>query len=102
MEADGRPAHVAACKWLLLQARHAAEFGVHIPSNVNVDFCKVMERMRTLHANFSPIDSCDRFQNKLGIVVFQVRQTKVGSNLAMRKVVLQIFCSLAPLFLYYC
>lgn len=39
-----------------------------------MDFGKVMERMRRLRASISPTDSCDRFQNQLGIDVFQVHK----------------------------
>ncbi len=56
---------------MLPQAKNAAEYGVNIP-DVQVDFGKVMERMRRLRASISPTDSCDRFENKLGIDVFQV------------------------------
>ncbi|KAL3134584.1 class-I pyridine nucleotide-disulfide oxidoreductase [Trebouxia sp. C0009 RCD-2024] len=61
---------ILRCAHVVREAKNAAEFGVDIP-NVHVNFGKVMERMRTLRANFSPTDSCDRFQNKLGVDVFQ-------------------------------
>ena len=54
-----------------MQARKAAEFGVNV-KDVQVDFGKVMERMRRLRANISPTDSCERFQKELHVDVFQV------------------------------
>ena len=57
-----------------LQAKNAAEYGVTV-QGVQVDFGKVMERMRRLRASISPTDSCDRFQNQLSIDVFQVHKT---------------------------
>lgn len=47
----------------------AEKFGVKVPDGVEVDFTKVMERMRQLRAGISHHDSVARFQ-KLGIDVF--------------------------------
>jgi pyruvate/2-oxoglutarate dehydrogenase complex dihydrolipoamide dehydrogenase (E3) component len=47
----------------------AAEFGVHVPEGVRIDFSQVMERMRRLRASIAPHDSAKRF-NELGIDVF--------------------------------
>jgi pyruvate/2-oxoglutarate dehydrogenase complex dihydrolipoamide dehydrogenase (E3) component len=49
--------------------RAAAEFGVHVPDGVRVDFPKAMERMRRLRASIAPHDSAQRFSD-LGIDVF--------------------------------
>ncbi len=49
--------------------RRAHEFGVHVPTGVNVDFAAAMERMRRLRAEISPHDSARRFQ-ELGIDVY--------------------------------
>lgn len=49
--------------------RQAGEYGVTVPDGAEVDFPKVMERMRRLRAEISPHDSVDRF-TKLGIDVF--------------------------------
>ncbi len=49
--------------------RDAAEFGVHLPVGIQTDFAEVMERMRRLRAQISPVDSAKRFAN-LGVDVF--------------------------------
>ncbi|RPJ73115.1 MAG: mercuric reductase, partial [Desulfobacteraceae bacterium] len=49
--------------------RDAAEFGVHVPEGVRVDFSRVMERMRRLRASIAPHDSVKRF-SELGVDVF--------------------------------
>jgi pyruvate/2-oxoglutarate dehydrogenase complex dihydrolipoamide dehydrogenase (E3) component len=49
--------------------RDAAEFGVHVPKGVRVDFGHVMERMRRLRASIAPHDSAKRF-SELGVDVF--------------------------------
>jgi mercury(II) reductase len=47
----------------------AAEYGIHVPEGVEVDFPQVMERLRRLRASISPHDSAHRFQ-QLGVDVF--------------------------------
>ncbi|MFO7707716.1 MAG: mercuric reductase [Desulfobacterales bacterium] len=49
--------------------RAAAEFGVHVPDGVRVDFGQAMERMRRLRASIAPNDSAKRFSD-LGVDVF--------------------------------
>jgi pyruvate/2-oxoglutarate dehydrogenase complex dihydrolipoamide dehydrogenase (E3) component len=49
--------------------RNAAEFGVHVPEGVRVDFGQAMERMRRLRASIAANDSAERFRT-LGIDVF--------------------------------
>ncbi|DBB17537.1 hypothetical protein WJX82_003846 [Trebouxia sp. C0006] len=61
---------ILRCAHVVREAKNAAEYGVTV-QGVQVDFGKVMERMRRLRASISPTDSCDRFQNQLGIDVFQ-------------------------------
>jgi len=56
-------AHTAAT------VRDAAEFGVNVPPGTEVDFGKVMERMRKLRSDISAHDSVKRFSD-LGIDVF--------------------------------
>ena len=63
---------------MLPTGKNAAEYGVTVQC-VQVDFGKVMERMRRLRASISPTDSCDRFQNQLGIDVFQVHKGFSGT-----------------------
>ncbi|MGD9721443.1 MAG: mercuric reductase [Pirellulales bacterium] len=47
----------------------ACDFGIRVPAGVEVDFAAVMERMRRLRANISPLDSARRF-TELGVDVF--------------------------------
>lgn len=56
-------AHTAAT------VRDAGEFGVNVPPGTEVEFGKVMERMRKLRSDISPHDSVKRFSD-LGIDVF--------------------------------
>jgi pyruvate/2-oxoglutarate dehydrogenase complex dihydrolipoamide dehydrogenase (E3) component len=49
--------------------RKAPEFGVVVPPGTEVDFGRVMERMRRLRAGISPNDSAARFRS-LGVDVF--------------------------------
>jgi len=49
--------------------RNAAGFGVCVPDGVQVDFARVMARMRRLRASIAPHDSAGRFRD-LGIDVF--------------------------------
>ena len=58
-----RAARVAAT------VRDADPFGVSVPQGTDVDFAKVMSRMRRLRANISPNDSAQRFAD-MGIDVF--------------------------------
>lgn len=75
--------------------RHASQFGVCVPEKAEVDFGKVMERMRRLRADISPHDSAARFRD-LGIDVFlgegrfKDRQTVEvdGVELSFKKAVL--------------
>ncbi len=81
------------------QARNAAEFGIKIDS-VTVDFPKVMERMRSLRASISPVDSANRF-SELGVDVYfgqgsftgrgqisVTRNDETSSNIAYKKAVI--------------
>lgn len=52
------------------EVRTAGErFGVH-GGDVSIDFAAIMERMRRLRAGISPIDSANRYSEKLGVDVF--------------------------------
>ena len=50
--------------------RDAGDFGVKVPGGYEVDFGKVMERMRRLRSDISPNDSVKRFSAELGVDVF--------------------------------
>jgi pyruvate/2-oxoglutarate dehydrogenase complex dihydrolipoamide dehydrogenase (E3) component len=51
------------------EIRDAAEFGIHVPGGVEVDFGAIMERMRRLRARIAPNDSAQRFSD-LGVDVY--------------------------------
>jgi pyruvate/2-oxoglutarate dehydrogenase complex dihydrolipoamide dehydrogenase (E3) component len=50
-------------------AREAEKYGIRVPGGVEVDFPRVMERLRGLRARLSPNDSAERFRS-LGVDVF--------------------------------
>lgn len=49
--------------------RNASEFGVQIPAGVDVDFGRIMQRMRRLRAGIAPIDSARRISSE-GVDVY--------------------------------
>lgn len=51
------------------QVKNAAEFGV-VSSEPDIDFSKVMERMRRIRAGLSEVDGVARYQEELGVDVF--------------------------------
>ena len=59
---------IAAAR-LAHDARTGGDFGV-TTSDVQVDFAKVMDRVRTKRADLSPVDSTKRFRDELGIDVY--------------------------------
>jgi pyruvate/2-oxoglutarate dehydrogenase complex dihydrolipoamide dehydrogenase (E3) component/uncharacterized membrane protein YdjX (TVP38/TMEM64 family) len=50
--------------------RAAAELGVGVPADVEVDFAAVMERMRRLRARISKADAATTFRDQKGVDVF--------------------------------
>src|SRR6516162_5363979 len=61
------------------QVRDSAQFGIHVPPGVQVDFPSVMRRMRRLRAAISPHDSAARFRG-LGVDVYLGQATFTGAN----------------------
>ncbi|MBK8900680.1 MAG: mercuric reductase [Anaerolineaceae bacterium] len=59
--------------------RRAAELGVRVDGNVNVDFTAVMERMRRIRADISYHDSAQRFRD-LGIDLYLGEGQFTGAN----------------------
>ena len=49
---------------------NASKFGVHVSNGAEVDFAAVMERLRSIRAGISDVDSVQRYQHKLGVDVF--------------------------------
>ncbi|MGD8991117.1 MAG: FAD-containing oxidoreductase [Desulfobacterales bacterium] len=58
------------CAKAAAAVRNVAEFGVNVSGDVSVDFGYVMERMRQLRASIAPVDSAQRYSDKLGVDVF--------------------------------
>jgi pyruvate/2-oxoglutarate dehydrogenase complex dihydrolipoamide dehydrogenase (E3) component len=50
--------------------READRFGIRVSGEVEVDFEAVMERMRSIRAGISPVDSARRFADHYGVDVF--------------------------------
>lgn len=68
------------CAKAAAAVRNAHEYGVNIKGEVSVDFGFVMERMRRLRAEISPVDSAKRYSDQLGVDVFQGRAVFTGKN----------------------
>ena len=68
-----RSSRVVAEMW------QASAYGVHTPSNIEVDFPAVMQRMRRIRADISPHDSAERFQ-KLGVDIFLGKGRFLGDD----------------------
>ena len=60
--------------------RKAATYGVHVEGEVRVNFSEVMERMRRLRADISPVDSTTRYANTLGVDVYMGRAQFTGPD----------------------
>ncbi len=69
-----------ACAKAAAHTREAHHYGVRIEGEVRVDFGFVMERMRRLRAQISPVDSAARYANQLGVDVFQGRARFIGKD----------------------
>ncbi len=68
------------CAKAAAAVRNAAEFGVKVRGDVTVDFAYVMERMRRLRASIAPVDSAQRYSEKLGVDVFIGKGCFTGKN----------------------
>ncbi|MCP3867819.1 MAG: FAD-containing oxidoreductase [Gammaproteobacteria bacterium] len=60
--------------------RTAEKFGVEISGKVNVDFSGIMERLRKLRADISPVDSAERYAGEKGVDVFIGKGKFTGTN----------------------
>ena len=68
------------CAKAAAAVRNASEFGVNISGDVSVDFGFVMERMRRLRAGIAPVDSAQRYSEKLGVDIFMGKGHFTGKN----------------------
>ena len=60
---------IIRCARTVQQIAGAKEFGVNVPGGVEVDFPAIMERLRKLRSEISPVDSAARYQ-EMGVDVF--------------------------------
>ena len=60
--------------------RNASAYGIKISGEVSVDFGAVMERLRQLRAGIAPVDSAQRYSEKLGVDVFMGKGRFTGRN----------------------
>ena len=58
----------------------AEEFGIKIKGEVEVDFARVMERVRKIRAEISENDSVERFHKFLGVDTFLGEAKFIGKN----------------------
>ncbi|MDJ0811676.1 MAG: FAD-containing oxidoreductase [Desulfobacterales bacterium] len=68
------------CAKAAAAVRNASDFGVNISGEVSVDFGFVMERLRRLRAGIAPVDSAQRYAEKLGVDIFMGRGKFTGKN----------------------
>jgi len=68
------------CAKAAAEVRDAGRFGVRIDGEVSVDFSYVMERMRRLRAQISPVDSAGRYSGQLGVDLFIGKGVFTGKN----------------------
>ncbi len=68
------------CAKAAAAVRDAGRFGVRVEGKVAVDFGYVMERMRRLRAEISPVDSAKRYSGQLGVDLFMGRGVFTGKN----------------------
>jgi pyruvate/2-oxoglutarate dehydrogenase complex dihydrolipoamide dehydrogenase (E3) component len=68
------------CAKAAAAVRDAHQYGIKIDGEVSVDFGFVMERMRRLRAEISPVDSAERYSARLGVDIFQGRAVFTGKN----------------------
>jgi len=68
------------CAKAVAEVRDAGRFGVRIKGEISVDFAYVMERMRRLRAQISPVDSAQRYSGQLGVDLFIGKGIFTGKN----------------------
>ncbi len=68
------------CAKAAAEVRDAGRFGVRVDGKVSVDFGYVMERMRRLRAQISPVDSAKRYSTELGVDLFMGKGVFTGKN----------------------
>ncbi|GAB6908336.1 mercuric reductase [Desulfosarcina cetonica] len=68
------------CAKAAAAVRRAPEFGIKVGGEILVDFGFVMERLRRLRAGIAPVDSAQRYSEKLGVDVFMGKGRFTGRN----------------------
>ncbi|EGD80540.1 mercuric reductase [Salpingoeca rosetta] len=72
--------HAAAVVAQMRNTKELADLGISVSGTVDVDFGKVMERMRRLRAEIADNDSAQRFTQKLGVNVYLGRAKFTGKR----------------------
>jgi pyruvate/2-oxoglutarate dehydrogenase complex dihydrolipoamide dehydrogenase (E3) component len=68
------------CANVAQQVKNCAEFGIEIEGPININFAKIMERMRKIRASISENDSAKRLVKTFGIDVFLGQASFVDKN----------------------
>ena len=68
-----------SCAKMASSIRRAGDYGIEVSGDVKVNFPEVMERLRKLRADISPVDSAERYANEKGVDVF-IGKGKFTSN----------------------
>ncbi len=71
------------CAKAAAAVRDAGRFGLRIKGEISIDFGYVMERMRRLRAQISPMDSAQRYTDQLGVDLFMGKGVFIGKNSIM-------------------
>lgn len=65
---------------MVSSVHHAADYGITIKGDIEVDFPKVMERLRSLRAGISSVDAASRYADQKGVDVFLGRGTFINDH----------------------
>jgi len=68
------------CAKAAASVRNASEFGIKVNGDVSVDFGYVMKRLRRLRASIAPVDSAQRYSEKLGVDIFMGKGRFTGKD----------------------
>ncbi|MGD9332291.1 MAG: FAD-containing oxidoreductase [Desulfobacterales bacterium] len=68
------------CAKAAAAVRNASAFGVKVSGEISVDFGFVMERLRRLRAGIAPVDSAQRYAEKLGVDIFMGKGKFTGKH----------------------
>lgn len=69
-----------SCAKMASSVRHASDYGIEIQGEVKVDFPAIMQRLRKLRADISPVDSAERYATDKGVDVFMGKGRFTSAN----------------------